>query len=292
MTIAHKTEIKDLLSDFISQYPNTAQAVAQLREVSQATVIHVRDGKWDNISDAMWRNIGKQVGWILSATKARQIVETRDFKTMIFYFDLAKSESETFSIIGGSGFGKSCTGDWYANEMKGKNVFHITCAEYWTPRHFLMEILTAMGRNATGTVYDMMQVIISEMRRMDSPLLILDEIDKLDDKVLRFFITLYNKLNGLVGIVWTATQNIERRLRRGLRLGKTGYEEIFTRIGSTHIELQGTNLEEVTAICAVNNITDREEVNKLYNTYQGNLRRVRRVILKNTIKKLKKAAQS
>lgn len=290
MKLEQKQHIAEMLKAFMQQHPSDSAAVSALKNVSHATIIAIRDNKWQNISDQMWRNVGKQVGWSASGRKEKVIVQTRDLKTMLFYFSLAKQEGETFSIVGGRGFGKSCAGKHYRNSMKGQNVYYLECAEYWTPKHFLGEIINAMGKHFIGSTYDMMGFIISEMRRQDSPLIILDEVDKLDDKSLRFFITLYNRLNKLCGVVWTATDNISRRINRGLRLGKTGYDEIYSRIGSTHINLTGTNYEEVKAICEANGITDMEEINRLNNEYGGDLRRVDRVILKNKIKALSKAA--
>ena len=290
MTIQQKTEIAAQLKEFIAQYPNDTAAVAAIKEVSHATVIHIRDGKWANISDAMWRNVGKQVGWSLKPKKQAEVVRTKDLNTLFFYYNLAREEGEVFSVVGARGFGKSFAGQRYAESMKGKNVYYLECAEYWTPKHFLGEIIAAMGKNFIGSVYDMMAFIISEIRRQDCPLIILDEVDKLDDKSLRFFITLYNKLNKMCGIVWTATDNISRRMQRGLRLGKTGYEEIYSRIGSTHISLSGTNYEELKAICEVNGITETESVNRIYNEYNKDLRRVDREVLKNKVKNASKAA--
>lgn len=289
MTLNQKKEISELLKTFVGQYATDSAAVSELKGVSHATIIAIRDNKWQSISDQMWRNVGKQVGWSAAGQRTKVVVQTRDLKTMLFYFSLAKSEGETFSIVGGRGFGKSCAGKHFRDNMKGQNVYYLECAEYWTPKHFLGEIIGAMGKHFIGSVYDMMGFIISEMRKQDSPLIILDEVDKLDDKSFRFFITLYNRLNKLCGVVWTATDNIARRINRGMRLGKTGYDEIFSRIGSTHINLSGTDYDEVKTICNANGITDTEEINRLYNEYGGDLRRVDRVILKNKIKTLSKA---
>lgn len=290
MKLEQKQQIADMLHHFMEQYPNDSAAVSALKSVSHSTIISIRDKKWANISDQMWRNVGKQVGWSSSGKVKKPVVPTRDLNTMLFYFNLAKSEGETFSIVGGRGYGKSFAGKHYRDNMKGQNVYYLECAEYWTPRHFLGEIISAMGRHYIGSIYDMMNFIITEMRKLDSPLIILDEVDKLDDKSFRFFITLYNKMNRLCGVVWTATDNISRRINRGLRLGKTGYEEIYSRIGSTHINLRGTSYDEVKAICMANGITDTEEINRLNNEYEGDLRRVDRVVLKNKIKQLSKVA--
>lgn len=288
MTLNQKTEIQAALAAHVERFPSAATAVAALEGVSQATQISVRDGKWKNISDQMWRNIGAQVGWKAGNRQATDLVETRDAQTLCYYYDLAKSEGETFSLIGGSGFGKTFTGKWYAQQHTGQNVYYLECAEYWTAKIFLTELLRAMGRPAAGlSIYEMMETIMAETRRQESPLLILDEVDKLDDKSLRFFITLYNKLAGQCGIVWTATDNIARRIQRGLRLGKMGYEEINTRIGSNHIALKGTSREELAAICHSRGITDEETVSHIFNTYGGNLRRVNREILKAKVANLK-----
>lgn len=289
MTNQQKQEIQALLNNYIAQFESQAKAVATLQDVSEGTVISMRSGKWDNIATKMWRNVGKQIGW---DTRNSRLVETMDFQTLILYFTLAREHGATFAITGRAGYGKTFAGKWYRDQMKGKSVYYLQCAGYWNKKYFLIEILEAMGLSPAGmNIYEMMKYIISELRKQDKPLIILDEVDKLKDEVLFFFITLYNELNGLCGIVWTSTDAIKKRIATGIRLNKPGYEEVFRRVGRKFIELIGTNREEVNAICQANGINEAEEISAITNEYQGDISRIDRAYLKKLAKEsMKKTA--
>jgi hypothetical protein len=113
---------------------------------------------------------------------------------------------------------------------------------------------------------------------MESPLLILDEADKLSDQVLYFFITLYNQLEDHCGIVLIATDHLQKRINRGLKLNRKGYKEIYSRIGRKFVELHGVGSTDVAQICMANGINDTKQIKEIYNDCEGDLRRVKRKI--------------
>lgn len=271
-----------LLEQYCREYDSQAKAVATLKDVSEATVIQMIKGRWENITADKWRVVGKQIGW---NERKKAPVETLDFETLILYYSIAKENGATFAITGEAGFGKTFSAKWYRDNMKGRNVHYLECASYLNKKYFLIELIQAMGKNPAGmNVYEMMKYIVSELRRQEHPLIILDEVDKLKDDVLQFFITLYNELNGLCGIVWISTDSIKKRISTGVRLNKSGYNEIYRRIGRSFIELRGTDINEVKKICLSNGITDPEEIQKAFNQYGGDLSRIDRIALKNKVK--------
>jgi hypothetical protein len=110
----------------------------------------------------------------------------------------------------------------------------------------------------------------------ESPLIILDEADKLSDQVLYFFITLYSQLEDECGIVLCATSHLEKRILRGIKLNKKGYNEIWSRLGRKCVKLKGVTAADVAAICEVNGITDRARVESVIADCESDLRRVKR----------------
>lgn len=274
MEIQEKKEIQALLIQYIAQYPSQAKAAASLKNVSEATVIQIKNGKWDNVSDEMFRNVGKQVGY--SSRGTWQIAETRTFKQLVELLNDAQENSMTHAIEAASGRGKTYTAEWY--ERNRANVYHIICAEYYTPKNFLAKLLKKMGREATGSVSDMMDLVIETLLRQKNPLIILDEADKLRDRTLYFFITLYNMLSNQCGLVLMATHNLSRRITK--KLHRMGYEEIFSRVGRRFIQLSETTKKDVSAICEANGISDPAVVMNIYNEYEGDLRRVEKMVHK------------
>lgn len=284
ITQTQKTEIQWHLKNYAAGFSSQKQAANSLKDCSEATVINIIGEKWDSISDKMWIHLSK----LLKVGKQRIVpVETLDFTTLINYFSLAKEEGATFAITGNAGFGKSFSAGFFAETHRSKNAYLITCAEYWNKKMFLCNILQQMGKEYAGmNVGELMEAIVRELGRMHQPLIILDEIDKLKDDVLKFFITLYNDLFQKCGFIWLSTDNIEKRMRKGLNLNRNGYKELYSRIGSKFITLKGTTREEVQQICQENGVTDANEIGLIVNTYGGDLRRVERSLLKSRMKEI------
>lgn len=278
ITQLQKTEIRTALLSYVKQYPSQSKALESLRNVSEATGIQILKENWKDISDSMWISVGKQIGW---NTKSVEIVETQDVTTMIDFFEIAREEGANFGIIGNPGSSKTFTAKFYAQNNRKSAVYHIRCSDYWNKKMFLGEILQQMGITNTGfNVAEMMSAIVSNLRKQHQPLLIIDEIDKVSDNVLYFYITLYNELEGVCGMVMLGTDFLAKRIDRGVHRNVKGYKEIFSRLGSKFVKLDGTDKKEVIAICKAHGITDPIDITEIFNSYKGDLRAIDRKVLK------------
>ena len=287
MQEAQKREIQFLTQQYVEQFPSQAKAVATLKNVSEATLIQIKKGNWDSISDDMWRNVAKQVGY--DSKGAWRMIETLDFNTIITYLDDAKQYANVFALVGPSGSGKTFTTQWYAKQKQ--NVYHLPCAEYYNRKMFLSKLLECMGKENQGyNVSEMMDLIVETLLKQDRPLIVLDEADKLNDQVLYFFITLYNYLKGKCGIVLMATDFLSKRIMRGYRMNKKGYAEILSRVGRKFIQLHGVNNEEVKLICEANDLSNPQDIAEVWNDCELDLRRVERMVHKKKIKNSKRIA--
>jgi Cdc6-like AAA superfamily ATPase len=287
MTDHEKKEIQMLLKTFVEGYPSQRKASDALRNVSEATIINIRRGDWESISDDMWRNVGKQVGY--NHKTKWQMVETVDFKRLVHYFDDAREYGTVFAITAPAGSGKSFTAEWY--ESKRQNIYLVSCTEYMNRRDFLEALLSKMGKAHTGLrVSEMMETIVDTLLKKENPLIILDEFDKVSDSILYFFITFYNRLAGNAGIIIMATEFLALRINKGRKKCKKGYSEIYSRIGRRFMSIRGTDENEVKEICRANGISDVVALSSIYNECEGDLRRVNRGVHKYKMKALKKAA--
>ncbi len=274
ITEIEKTNISAALREYCAQKGSQNKAANSLDGVSSATISKMLAGDWELINEVMWRSVAAQIGY---AKKSWNIVETRNYRALQTIFADAQENSLVFAIHGESGFGKSCAAGIYAEN--NANVFVLSCAEYWNRKMFLSELLKSMGRTSTNeTVAVMMQTIINALKKMETPLIIIDEADKLNDKVLTFFITLYNSLEDHCGIILMATNYLEKLVENGLRQNKKGYKEIFSRIGRKFIKLEDTSTDDVVSICVANGITDKPTIKKIIEDCDGDLRRVKRKV--------------
>ncbi|MCL2131276.1 MAG: AAA family ATPase [Lentimicrobiaceae bacterium] len=269
-----KLDIQARLQEYCQQKGSQNKAANSLNGVSAATISKLLNGEWELINEVMWRNIAAQIG---VKQKTWVIVETRDFKLLNMLFSDAQENSLVMAVTGESGTGKSKIAELY--EQGNPNVFLLSCNDYWNRKLFLQELLRVMGRTSNGeTVGEMMSTIVYELKKIENPLIIIDEADKLCDQVLYFFITLYNELEDHCGVVLMATDYLEKKVRRGLRLNRKGYKEINSRIGRKFISLKGANINDITEICIANGVEEKAVIKDIINDSEGDLRRVKRKV--------------
>lgn len=274
MTQEQKQQIAAQLRAYCAQKGSQNKAAASLN-VSSATISKILAGNWDTIADDMWRSIAAQVG--TTEAKGWQVVKTRAYETMTFTLANIQADHLTAAVIGGAGSGKTEAIKNYT--AAGRNVYHLVCSEYWNRRTFMAKLLQNMGALVAGTtVSDMMDNIVDTLKRKESPLIVLDEADKLSDQVLYFFISLYNQLEDQCGIILTATSNLKARIEKGLRLNRKGYAEIYSRIGRKFVELPLPNSEDIAAVCVANGIEDSKTINRVIDEADSDLRRVKRSV--------------
>jgi Cdc6-like AAA superfamily ATPase len=270
-----KEQIRKLTEERIS-VEGSQNKYARSKGISEAHISNLMNHKWDIISPEMWKKMADACGW---ADHSWQIAETGLFKTLRFLIDDARENANVYAAIAPAGSGKSQTAGFIAQNTR--NAFWLVCDEFWNKKHFMMELLKAMGRNADGlTSYEMMLDLQSYITKLDRPVIILDEVDKLKDEVLYFFISLYNKLYGRCGIVLCSTDYMAKRLSRGLRLNKKGYQEIYSRIGRKFIELPEVSNVDITLVCRANGVDDKAAIRQIIEESESDLRRVRKLVYK------------
>lgn len=277
MTQQDKIQIVEALEMLITQKGSQNQLAAGMPGVSAATLSQMRNHKWENIADDMWRKVSAYVG---AGANSWSYAETGNSKELLQFFADSQNNALVLAITGKAGSGKTETAKKYASE--NKNVFLLSCNEYWDKRWFLRELLAKMGKDHSGlTLPEMMDKTVQTLKATHEPEIIMDEADKLADNVLLFFITLYNELENHCGIVLMATHFLEKRIKRGAAMDKKGYREIYSRVGLRFIELEQTTYSDVEKVCKANGIEDPAIIRTISKDCDGDIRRVRRLIFAN-----------
>lgn len=272
METIKKQNITNALRTYCERYDSQNKAANTLKNVSAATVSQILNGNWDLIKDEMWRNVATQIGY---KDERWEAVETNDYRRMMSLLGDIKDNSLVMAITGDAGTGKTFACRQYM--ATHKQTYMLCCNEYWNRKLFLTELLTSLGRDYTGfTVGEMMAEAVRTLKMQASPLLILDEADKLSDHVLYFFITLYNHLEDECGIAMCATNYLEKRIKRGIKLNKKGYNEIWSRLGRKCVSLKGVSAADITAICEANGVQDMKSIDSIIADSESDLRRVKR----------------
>lgn len=269
-----KELIASRLRDYCTAQGGQNKAANTLKGVSAATISKILNGDWDTIAEGMWHNVSKQIG---SSAEGWSLVGTSVYDELTELLECAQTDSQVMAIVGSAGCGKSATIRQYASTHD--EVTAIVCSEYQNRTSWLSAVMEAMGLDPRGlSVAEKIGQIVRRLKRADKPLLILDEADKMSDQVLYFFVTLYNELEGHCGVVLCATQYLDKRLVRGLRSGRKGYEEVYSRIGRQCIQLSVLSPEDISLVCVANGITGERKVRKIADEAECDLRRVRRAV--------------
>lgn len=250
-----KKEIRDLLENYCTRYQSRNSAAESLKNVSASTVSSVLNGKWENISDTMWKSIRSQ---ITDSTTSRewQIVETPTFKDVYFVLSQAQEDRSMIWLTAKAGSGKTTTAEYYRSQ--NRNVIYVLCDEDMRKSSFALELARAAGMRLNSQILAREKImrVIDYIAEMDDPLIIFDEGDKLPDNILCYFITIYNHLKGKAGIVFLSTNFMQKRLANGLTRNWKGYDELDSRIGRKFYEAEEPTANDVHSICRANGVSD------------------------------------
>lgn len=265
-------------SKALEQYVITAGSAAKAAQklgIAPAHMSNLRNQRFDLVSDKMFRKISHDLGIKPSEW---MVVDTKPLKTMKQHLLACKNHSMNMCIVAPAGSGKKES----RNDLQAEvaNVFVISCEDHWNKKNFLQEILKSMGVKYAGlTTHELVGAIADNLSKLESPLLILDEADKLRDEVLYFYITIYNRLEDRCGIAMLATDYLKKRITKGLALNRKGYQEIYSRIGRRFVEVNGPDAHDIAAVCVANGVSDQAEISQIVAHADGDMRRVKRRVL-------------
>ena len=255
ITMKEKNAISERLRAYVAKYPSQTKAAGSLKGVSVGTVSNILNGRFENISDEMFRNVASQVGGM--GTPSWQIVETGAYQEITEVLSDAQRWRSVRWVTGEAGCGKSTTARVYLQDHK--EVFYILCSEDMKKGDFVREIARTVGIRTEGC----------NIREVWG--LILDDI-------IHYFISLYNKLEEKCGVVFLSTDYIVKRISNGLKYQKPGYKEFFSRIGRKFFTLEPTDQNDVYIICTANGLTSRQDIDAVMKeaaTCDYDLRRVK-----------------
>ena len=275
ITMKEKKAISERLRAYVAKYPSQTKAAGSLKGVSVGTVSNILNGRFENISDEMFRNVASQVGGM--GTPGWQIVETGAYQEITEVLSDAQRWRSVRWVTGEAGCGKSTTARVYLQDHK--EVFYILCSEDMKKGDFVREIARTVGIRTEGcNIREVWGLILDDIIQMDAPLLVFNEADMLTEPVFHYFISLYNKLEEKCGVVFLSTDYIVKRISNGLKYQKPGYKEFFSRIGRKFFTLEPTDQNDVYIICTANGLTSRQDIDVVMKeaaTCDYDLRRVK-----------------
>ncbi|OXA83699.1 hypothetical protein B0A56_00840 [Flavobacterium columnare NBRC 100251 = ATCC 23463] len=261
----------------------SGEKIAKKAGVSGATISQMINENWELINDKMWRKVKIK----LKIDLDWNIAPTANTLEIIRTLKHAQARGESFAIADKAGFGKSETYKHYAKN--NPEVVYVECKTYWNTKTYIKAICNACGLNDLGTTEELVDRVVNYLAGLDNPLVIIDQIDKLKDGAWDFFIDFYNDLGDNCAFCLSGVPAFEKRLLRGVSRDRSGYFEVWSRIGSKFFKLKDITLDDVAEICKANGLTDEYEIRTIYDKCNNDLRRVRKDI-KNYYTRLKNAS--
>lgn len=285
MNTLQKEQIQARLRQYVSTKGSNTKAANSIDGTSPATISQILNNNWEQIGDSMWRSIGAQIGW---TEDDWQLAKTSDYELLSVLLEDARANARVYGVVGREGTGK--TESFKQFSRAHSNIFWIRGNEFFTPKYFFQELHRMMGKDyGTMNVPELSRSAVRELEKLEHPVVIFDEADKLPDKVLSFFISLYNELEDRVGIVLGATSFLKIKVIAGVNKNKRGFREMYSRLGKTFVELDGLSATDIKAICVVNGVTDNKVIAEISKECQGDIRRIKKLVQR---EKLNKASGS
>lgn len=274
LTTTEKDTIKAALKIHVDK--DGTNNTAKLLKVSSAIISQICGGKYETISDKMFLKIAKQIGCTLKG-RVWNVVSTTVQIELEKYLTDAKEDAAVHAICAKQGSGKTETLKKF--EAENENVFIIRCGDYHNRKTFLEDILHCMAKSSEGlTVNDMVKAVVKNIKEMQDPIIILDEVDKLSNQGLYFFITFFNLLEDVCALILIATKYFFEKMKIGVEKNKKGYREIESRYGGRIIELSENTNEDYARIMRANDVNDEEEIQKIADDCNGDIRRIKKLV--------------
>jgi DNA transposition AAA+ family ATPase len=273
MTNEQKKQVQDALMRYVRKFETQSGAAASLDGVSSATISHIKNNNWDILSDRMWNNIARQVGFYCGDW---QTADTNAYLLLRILFSDAQQYAMTYGIAMAEGLGKTYTAGQYIREHE--NTYYIAGTEELNRSSFMKILLTSTGISTKGTVPEMLQLFTDYMKGMEASLLIVDDAHLLKDRVLHLLVMLANSISGSAGIVLIGGEKLRTRILDGISQQRQGFEELYKSIGSRFITLLSPGPRDVELVCRANGIVKEELLQQIVEDSQNNLHKASRLI--------------
>ncbi len=261
-------EVKDLITNHLQQKKVSQNAFAEMVGVSPATISNILNEFWERVKDSMLLKIKS-----FFKSKSWNIIETTNFTTIKKSCNQARNNNQLTAIIGYTGAGKTIALQHYFND--NANTFLVTCGRAMRTKQLLSEILKSLGVSFLASDYEMVRMIIDELNKKDSPLLIIDEASKLSPNALMYLQDIWDGVEDNAGIVLAGVEYLLTNIKKSAEKNKIGMPEFYGRVNKW-VHLQLPSKKEVEAVCFNNGIQSIDQIKEMYRL--GNFRHVRNAI--------------
>lgn len=203
---------------------DSQNALAAKLDISAATVTAIKQGKWQNISPAMWNKVAS----FFELREDWQLFATPNFNRVTKLCDDAQQQHKMLAVAAFTGSGKTTALREYVR--KSPNAYYFLCTAVMGRKEFVRGVLRSMGLEDAGNIAACIQTICERLNEASSPLLILDDAGKLGDSILPVIQIIYDATEFRAGIVLAGTEYMKSYIDKMAGKDKKGFRELKRRI--------------------------------------------------------------
>jgi DNA transposition AAA+ family ATPase len=211
---------------------------------------------------------------------SNEIWEIDNYMIIFNILGEAKKYKEHRLIDGLKGSGKTFTAKDFKRQFP-QETYLITCSGDMSPKDFMMEIAEQLGVNSMGSRRKIRLAIADKLKKQNTPLIIIDEAENLKPGAYESIKALYDDVKDFAGMVLLGANNYLDFLRKRAASNRGCFPQLFSRFSAEPGLLSTMSLKDVRYVCQLNGISDKETINRLFDTcsdYRELDRNVQRII--------------
>jgi type II secretory pathway predicted ATPase ExeA len=251
-----RTSIQARVIEALEVQGQSQNRLASQIGVSAATIINVKRGNWESISDSMvsqFKSYFKIDNW--------GVRNTPNFSAIIKLCEDARDNKRFLACAGFTGAGKTTALRHFARQ--NSEAYYVLGTVLHTKRTFLQDIQRAIGISEGSSIHDMMTAIIRKMNASQAAVLIVDDAGKLSHTCLRLLQIIYDQTEFSAGIVIAGTEYLKVEMDRASRRNVMGFQELRRRIAYWQ-PLRRPTKAIVEKLCEEYHIHDKGAVEYIY----------------------------
>lgn len=233
-----KQEISNRAKHYMFSNDRSFQYLATATAVAEQDIRNILGGNFEGIATASFIMLANYTGYKLDEYWHTQ--RTRQFPEIIDALEMAKSTSGVRTIIGPTGIGKTFAVDKFVNKHSA-HTYKITVSSLDRIEDILNKILALLGQEYRSSRSNKLRRVEAELHQVkrhgNTPTVIIDEAENLNQPALKMIKGLYDALVPHVGLVLIGTEDLVAKLERMKNKGEDGMPQLWRRLKATVVRV-------------------------------------------------------
>ncbi len=230
------------------------EALAKKIDYSSTALSQVLSGQYAGNPDPILKKLAHEIG--LSSTKW-EILSTNNFQSIMNTCTEAQEDSFMMGVYGATGWGKTTTLAHYCSTTR--NAYYVLGTMLMKPKDLILAIQKQIGDDEPGTLSERIDSIVEKLSRMQNPLLVIEDMGKLDQHPKCFGIVqlLFDRLKGRCGFVIAGTHRLPTFIRKMADKDVLGFREFARRVSYWQPLVEKLEMKFINAVSAKHEITNK-----------------------------------